>query len=258
MIFMVVVFAVFVLLAVLSLIFNIELQTFKSVLSYGGFFNPVLTAFWTSLVATAAAVLVAIPVGYSLSRFRFPGRFLVNILADIPLVLPPFISVLAIYIFALVYFFGSKGENTDWLGNVLHPAMLIPCQFIGAVSILIRSAKMAFDKGGIRHEHIALTLGSSRWGSFCRVGLPMAADGIISGVVLTWLRAFGIFTPLLIFSDSFSGMAEKFKAEFFQMRGLSEPEVVLAIIMIIVSAGFLVLLFVRTVGVIIKKVRGVE
>ncbi|HQD24898.1 MAG TPA: molybdate ABC transporter permease subunit, partial [Methanoculleus sp.] len=53
----------------------------------------------TSVVSTALCVVAAVPVAYSLARFSFPGRGLVNTLFNIPLALPPLVAGVALLIF---------------------------------------------------------------------------------------------------------------------------------------------------------------
>ncbi|MCX5758434.1 MAG: molybdenum ABC transporter permease, partial [Candidatus Hydrogenedentes bacterium] len=60
-------------------------------------------AFWlsilTSVMSAALAVAVAIPSGYVLSRWRFPGRRLMDILLYLPIALPPLVIGVSLLIF---------------------------------------------------------------------------------------------------------------------------------------------------------------
>ena len=48
--------------------------------------------------ATILSMLVAIPLGYLLSRYKFPGRWFVDTVVDIPIVLPPLVLGLSLLI----------------------------------------------------------------------------------------------------------------------------------------------------------------
>lgn len=68
----------------------------------------------TMLTCTLAAVLsvwVATPLGYLLSRFRFPGSRIVDVLVDIPIVLPPLVLGLS-----LLILFHQPFPLTRWFG----------------------------------------------------------------------------------------------------------------------------------------------
>jgi molybdate transport system permease protein len=56
----------------------------------------------TSLCSLVLVMLFAVPVGYALSRYRFPGHTIINTFVDIPLILPP--VVLGV---SLLAFFGT-------------------------------------------------------------------------------------------------------------------------------------------------------
>ena len=46
----------------------------------------------TSVTATLIALLFAIPMGYALSRYSFPGQLLADTIVDIPIVFPPLVA----------------------------------------------------------------------------------------------------------------------------------------------------------------------
>src|SRR5436190_13796576 len=52
----------------------------------------------TSSISALLWILVAIPIGYLLSRYDFPGKKLVNAILDIPVVLPPLVVGLSLLI----------------------------------------------------------------------------------------------------------------------------------------------------------------
>ncbi|MBM4025742.1 MAG: ABC transporter permease subunit [Planctomycetes bacterium] len=154
----------------------------------------------TSLGTLALVVVTAIPAGYALSRFRFPGRALANALVDVPIFLPPVVvgvSLLAFFGFGL----GSSVKQAlaglgislvSWIG-------IIMCQYVMTMSYGIRSIKAAFDAAPRDLEQVACTLGCSPWQAFWRVSLPLARPGVIAGCILVWARGIGVFGPLMVF-----------------------------------------------------------
>ena len=54
---------------------------------------------WTSTVTTLIALIFAVPMGYALSRYRFPGRMLMDTLVDLPIVFPPLVAGLTLLVF---------------------------------------------------------------------------------------------------------------------------------------------------------------
>ena len=154
----------------------------------------------TSSITLLLVMLVAVPVGYALSRYRFPGHAVLNAVVDVPIVLPPVVLGLS-----LLAFFGTPLGG--WLRDLLRSADLslvsaggiVLCQFLVSVSYCIRATKASFDAVDRRLEHVALSLGCSRWGAFRRVTLPLARGGLVAGGVMAWARAIGVFGPLMVF-----------------------------------------------------------
>jgi molybdate transport system permease protein len=154
----------------------------------------------TSFSALALVLVVAVPCGYALSRFRFPGRSILNSIVDIPIVLPPIVLGIS-----LLAFFGTDvgRELQKWLDNLdrrfVSGLKIVLCQFLVSVSYCIRSMKAAFDAVDRRLEDVAMSLGSTTAGAFLRVTLPLASSGLVAGGVMAWARAIGVFGPLMVF-----------------------------------------------------------
>ena len=154
----------------------------------------------TSLVSLALVIVFSVPIGYALSRYRFPGHAIINTIVDVPIVLPPVVIGLS-----LLAFFGTPvGEmikaglrKGNW--SLVSGIGIVLCQFLVSASYSVRATKASFDLVDRRLEHVALSLGCSRWGAFRRVTLPLARSGLIAGSVMAWARAIGVFGPLMVF-----------------------------------------------------------
>ena len=203
---------------------------------------------WTSFATTAIAVLFAVPTGYALSRFRFPGRIVFDTIVDLPIVFPPLVAGLTLLVFFSQTSVGRWIQEDLGLEFVFQPKGIVLCQFLAAASFAIRSAKTAFDDVDTRLENVALTLGCTRWGSFARVSLPLAAGGVIAGAILTWARAFGLFGPLMIFVGSFRGRTEVLSTTVFLEQSVGNLEVALAVAMLMIGVAVIALMVIHLVG----------
>jgi len=154
----------------------------------------------TSLATLALVIVTAIPAGYALSRFRFPGRALVNALVDVPIFLPPVVvgvSLLAFFGFGLGR---SLKEALTGVGISLVSGIgIVLCQYVMTASYGLRTVKAAFDAAPKDLEHVACTLGCSPWQAFWRVSLPLARPGVLAACILVWARGIGVFGPLMVF-----------------------------------------------------------
>jgi molybdate transport system permease protein len=246
--FFVSVFVIFVLALIVTDVFYVDKKAVVTVLTSSFIRHALWMSIWTSCVTTLIALLFAVPMGYSLSRFRFPGHILADAIVDLPIVFPPLVAGLTL----LVFF--SQTNPGRWIQEdlgiefVFQPKGIVLCQFVAAASFAIRSAKTAFDDVDRRYENVALTLGCTQWGSFRRVCLPLARNGIIAGGILTWARAFGLFGPLMIFVGSFRGRTEVLSTTIFLEQSVGNLEVALAIALLLIFVALIAVTCIRLIG----------
>ncbi|HUV63186.1 MAG TPA: ABC transporter permease [Sedimentisphaerales bacterium] len=246
--FFVSVFILFVLVLIATDVLYVDRKAVATVLSSKFILHALWMSVWTSLLTTSIAILFAVPMGYALSRFRFPGHMLADAIVDLPIVFPPLVAGLTLLVFFSQTTLGRWIQEDLGLEFVFQPKGIVLCQFVAAASFAIRSAKTAFDDVDRRYENVALTLGCTQWGSFRRVSLPLARNGIIAGGILTWARAFGLFGPLMIFVGSFRGRTEVLSTTIFLEQSVGNLEVALAIALLLIFIALIAVTGIRLVG----------
>ncbi|MCB8882426.1 ATP-binding cassette domain-containing protein [Acidisoma cellulosilytica] len=143
--------------------------------------------------ATAATVLIAlggIPLGYLLAKRPGPAMGLLGFLVQLPLALPPLSSgILLLFLLGYASPIGqlTHGALTDSLIGIVLAETFVAAPF------LIIAARSAFAEVDPVLEDVARTLGHRPGSVFLRVSLPLAGRGILAGLLLAWLRAFGEF-----------------------------------------------------------------
>lgn len=198
----------------------------------------------TSLLALAVTIAAGTPLAYILARKRFPGRGLLDVLIDLPLVLPPVVAGIA-----LLMAFGRRGI----LGGALDSAginipftttAVVMAQVFVASPFYIRAAKVGFQGVDTSLENISQALGVSPWQTFLRVTAPLAMPSLIAGVVLAWARAMSEFGATLLFAGNFQG-----RTQTFSLAIVSATEVdlgaalVLSVILLVISLILLLALY---------------
>jgi len=241
-------FVAFVLTLILTDIFYIDSKAVTTVLTSRFIRHALWMSIWTSFATTLIALLFAVPMGYALSRFRFPGRVLADTIVDLPIVFPPLVAGLTLLVFFSQTSLGRWIQEDIGLEFVFQPKGIVLCQFLVAASFCIRSSRNAFDSVDRRHEDVALTLGCTRWRSFYCVCLPLARNGIIAGGILTWARAFGLFGPLMIFVGSFRGRTEVLSTTVFLEQSVGNLEVALAIALLLIFIALFAITIIRLLG----------
>ncbi len=201
----------------------------------------------TCTVTAILSVLVATPVSYLLSRFRFPGRGLVDTLLDIPIVLPP----LVIGLFLLILFqirLPGGGTLDSWIPLTYTVGAVVLAQFTVGCAFAVRAMRAVFDHLGDRPERVALTLGCSRFRAFWWVVLPAVQRGMFAAGTLAWARSMGEFGPILVFAGATRQRTEVLPTTVFLELSVGNLEAAVAVSLLMVALSILILLLLRALG----------
>jgi molybdate transport system permease protein len=203
---------------------------------------------WTSGVSVLIGTVLAIPAGYALSRYRFVGHVLVDSIVDLPILMPPLIVGLSL----LVFFQTPAGRwiEANGLEFTFQKKGIVLCQLLVSTSFGIRALKLTFDGVDPRLEHVAMTLGCTRAGAFFKVALPLAWRGIITGAILIWTRAFGIFGPLMVFVGAVRMRTEVLPTTIYLEQSVGRIEVALAVAILMLGLATIALVGIRAAGIV--------
>lgn len=169
-----------------------------------------LTLIITALTTLLSAVL-GIPTAYALARYRIPGKPIIEILFSSIIVIPASSVGLCLIV---MFNYGPLWQVQQQLGfRVVHsifPGMII-ASFVLSFALGLSAWKATFESINPRFEHVALSLGSSRWRTFKTLTLPLARPGLMAGMILSWTRAMAEFGAVLLFCGTFAELpAERF------------------------------------------------
>ena len=197
-------------------------------------------------ITAILSVWVAVPLGYVLSRFQFRGKTLLDVILDIPIVLPPLVIGLSL----LILFATPPGQFFQ--RNILRVTYAVPAvivaQFAVAAAFAVRTMRVTFDQISPRQEQVALTLGAKRSQAFWLVVLPQARRGIFTALTLAWARSLGEFGPVLIFAGATRLQTEVLPTTVFLELSIGSLENAVAVSMLMVVAALVVLVIVRVYG----------
>ncbi|HVX83730.1 MAG TPA: molybdate ABC transporter permease subunit [Phycisphaerae bacterium] len=148
-----------------------------------------------AVVATALDALVAIPLAYVLARRRFLGRWAVESLIILPLVLPP-----TVVGFGLMVVLGRHGVYGWMTGGTLLFTLkaAVVASAIVSFPLQVLPMRAAFAALPKEFDEEARIAGLTRLQRLLHIALPLARGGIISGVLLGFARALGEFGATLM------------------------------------------------------------
>jgi molybdate transport system permease protein len=200
--------------------------------------------------ATAISAVLGVPLAWVLARSEIRGRALLRALVTVPLVLPPVVGGVALFLVL-----GRQGllgrplfEATGWSLPFTTPAVVVAETFV-AMPFLVVSVEGALRAADARFEDVAATLGASRWTTFRRVTLPLVAPGIGAGAVLCWARALGEFGATITFAGNFPGTTQTMPlAVYLALQDDPDAAITLSLVLLAVSVATLLLLRGRWLG----------
>ena len=168
------------------------------------------TALWITLKLAAVTTLILIifgtPLAWWLSQTRFRGKFLVEAIVALPLVLPP--TVLGFYLLVAMGPEGPVGGFFRAIGGqppVFSFAGLVIGSVIYSLPFVVQPLQDAFNAMGTRPLEAAATLRASPWDRFWSVAVPLARPGFVTAAVLGFAHTLGEFGVVLMIGGNIPG-----------------------------------------------------
>ncbi|MEN3111672.1 sulfate ABC transporter permease subunit CysT [Uliginosibacterium paludis] len=165
-------------------------------------------SFGASLVAAAINTVFGLLLAWSLVRYRFPGRKLVDSLIDLPFALPTAVAGIA-----LTAIYAPKG----WVGSLAAEhgiriaftpwGVLIALIFIG-LPFVVRTVQPVLEDLEVELEEAAASLGAKRWQTFRHVLFPALLPALLTGFALAFARAVGEYGSVIFIAGNIPLVSE--------------------------------------------------
>ncbi len=229
----------FIVLPLVRLFVATSPATLSSALHDPGIVDSIRLSLQDAAITAVVAAILGVPLAYVLARQRVPGGSLIQGIVDLPLAVPH--SVVGI---ALLFVFGRRG----WVGG---PASHVGVSFFGtqwgivagmlfvSVPFMVDSVRIAIEGIDPRIEQVARSLGASPWHAFRRVTLPLAARGVLTGLVLTYARSISEFGAVAILA--YFPMTAPVKVyDIYLQSGLHSSAAAAVLLLIVTLSTFVV------------------
>jgi len=168
--------------------------------------QPLFLSFEIATLATIVATIVGVALATLLATKRFWGRDLLDVLITTPMVLPP--TVLGYYVLVALgrkSWIGETYEHITGSSIVFTRTGAVIAAAIGALPLIAKAARAALEGVDPTLLRAAQTLGATRTRAFFTVHLPLAAPGVLAGVMLGFARALGDFGVTLMIAGDIPG-----------------------------------------------------
>jgi sulfate transport system permease protein len=159
-------------------------------------------------IAVPANLVFGVAAAWTIAKFKFPGKSLLNTLIDLPFSVSPVISGLV-----YVLLFGAQGYFGPWLkAHGVEIIFAVPGIVLATIFVtfpfIARELVPLMQEQGTRDEEAALSLGAGGFKTFFRVTLPNIKWALLYGVLLCNARAMGEFGAVSVVSGHIRGLTD--------------------------------------------------
>jgi molybdate transport system permease protein len=173
-------------------------------------------------MCVAVTLVPGVACGWLLARRRFPGKLILEVAVQLPMVMPP---VLVGYL--LIVLLGRGGWIGAWLDAwfgvriafTLWAAVLASA--VVSLPLMVRSVRLAVESLDAGLEQAARTCGASPVDVLLSTVMPAAWPGILTGMVLAFMRSLGEFGATILFAGNIEGQTRTLPLALF--RAMETP-----------------------------------
>jgi molybdate transport system permease protein len=196
------------------------------------------------LAAIVSAILLAlaVPLAYWLTVTRFRGRFLVEAMVSLPLILPP--TVLGFYLLTTL---GSRSPIgrwwMEWTGHGLAFTFegLVIASLFYSLPFAVQPVAASFAQLDPSLQEASAVLGASPLRTFLRITLPLSREGLLAALVLTFAHTIGEFGVVLMVGGNIPGVTRTVSIAIYDAVQTLEYDDAhaTALVLLLVSFGLL-------------------
>jgi molybdate transport system permease protein len=194
----------------------------------------------TSGAATLLVILFGTPLAYLLATREFRGKRVIEVLVDLPMVLPPTVAG-----FALLMAFGRMGLAGRALSafGITLPfttAGVVLAQVFMAAPFFVGPARAGFAGVDAKLLDAAATLRASEGFTFFRVVLPLASQSLLAGAAMSGARSLGEFGATITFAGNLPGSTQTMPlAVYVALQSDLDSAVLLSVLLLLMAFGLL-------------------
>jgi len=211
-------------------------------------FLPLWISLGVAVTATGISFLLGTYIAFRMKNARSRLAQLLDIVFNLPLVLPPTVAGLM-----LLILFGKKGllgKVLQYLGYQLiftRGGAVLAAVFV-AFPLMYRSAKAAFLQVDTQLIEAGRTLGMPEHAIFFKIIFPLSLPGIVSGMILSFARAMGEFGATLIVAGNIPKVTQTMPLAIYMNLQSGNYSYALLWSGILIAISFLMMLLIKWIS----------
>lgn len=156
----------------------------------------------SALGATLFNLVFGLALAWVLTRYRFPGRRIIDAMVDLPFALPTAVAGIALTaLFAPSGWFGAPLADLG-IKVAYTPLGITMAMIFTSLPFIVRTVQPVLEDIDPALEEAAISLGASDSTVFARVILPLLAPALLAGVSLSFARALGEFGAIIFIAGN--------------------------------------------------------
>ena len=211
--------------------------------------EALLLSFKLAACVSAILMIVGMPVAYWLAYSNWRGKFLLESIVALPLVLPP--TVLGFYALVAMGPRGPLGKLwIAWFGHGLAFtfAGLVIASVLYSFPFAVQPLMVSFESVDRKLLHASAVLGAGSWRTFWRVILPLSLPGMVTAVVLSFAHTLGEFGVVLMVGGNLAGVTRTVSIDIYDHVQSLEYGAANRMALVLMAISFVVLALVYAVN----------
>jgi len=169
-----------------------------------------------ALCVSAILLAIGMPIAYWLAYSRWRGKFLLEAVVALPLVLPP--TVLGFYALVAMGPYGPLGKIWQALfghGLAFTFGGLVIASVLYSFPFTVQPLVASFESVDQKLLDASAVLGASRTRTFRCVILPLSLPGVLTAVVLSFAHTLGEFGVVLMVGGNLAGVTRTVSIDIY-------------------------------------------
>lgn len=220
---------------------HLSLAQFSDIIVNQRVLNAYKLTFAAAFVASFLNIIIGMIIGWTIVKYRFYGKYFLDVLIDLPLALPTAIAGLSL---ANLY------ANEAWFGKLLNKigievifnniGIVIALMFVG-LPLVIRTLEPVIREIDEDMEAAAHSLGASNWQIFWHIYLPNFMPSILSAFSISFARGLSEYGAVIFIASNIPKESEVISLLIFSKIEQFDYDQATAIAAVMMITAFLVL-----------------
>src|SRR5699024_8121015 len=196
---------------------GIDFSIISSQILSSSFLHTLWNSLKLGMVTAFFSTIIGFIFAFAVTRTSMKGKKFFHLIALLPIISPPFVISLSV-----ILLFGRNGAISNGiLGltdvDIYGFSSLVLVQILGFFPLAYLNLRGVLESIDSSVEDAALNLGASRWDVFKTITFPLAIPGVLSSLLLVFIKSIEDFGNPMVIAGSYDTLAVE---AYLQITGM--------------------------------------